>query len=373
MANDATLTLPALTISAEGGPANSASATLTLPAFAVEAATNGIVLPAFTMEGAASSHEVIALPALTLEATASAGVVASAAITLPALECSAGTPIQVALTLPALTVESSGTAGQVATANLTLAALTLDGAASTPLVGTADLSVPLPVVTGSALTGNVGAASITLASLALAAEGVSGTIATAELTLPVLEMDASAGTDTVGIATLTLPALTLTATAGEAASSSYTAYALNTESRALTTYSNMPIRGLARFNGVYLAAGPGGLFTLGGDLDDTAVINATARLAQTDFGDVQLKRVAAMYVHYRTDGDLNLKVITDEDETYDYTLEAAGHQTLSPGRVKIGRGLKGAYWTFELSNRDGADFEIDRLTIDPVSTSRRVG
>lgn len=372
MANDALLTLPALTASATSDAENLGIAALTLPALACEASASGVVLPALEVSATGLSGEV-GEASLTLPALVGYGEVPQALLTLPALECSGEAPTQALVTLPALEMAADAVVGTLGQSSITLPALSLDASGDTPLVGTAALTLPLAVVSGAATTGVIGAASVTLASLALAAEGAAGTIGTATLTLPVLSVEASGYGEAVGTATLTLPSLTLTAQGGQARSSTYSAYALQTERRALTTYSNLPIRGLTAFNGVYLAAGPGGLFVLGGNTDAGALISATARLANTDFGSAQLKRVEQMFVNYRTDGDLTLKVITDEHEAYDYTLPAAGHATLAAGRTKIGRGAKGVYWQMELSNRDGADFEFDRITVDPQALSRKLG
>lgn len=376
MANDAALTLPATTLAAEGGPAINGTGAITLPAFTAEGYTVGVALPAFALEATASQRSSanadIELP-LTVTATGMSGAVGSASITLPALTLEASTPIALVADLPAFTLDAAGSSGEVGRASVSMSALTLDATASSPVVATASLALPLPVVEGAASSGNVGTANNTLAALSLAASGVSGTIATADLTLPVFALDASGAVESIGTATVTLPALTLTATASQAKSASYSAYALNTERRALTTYSGLQIRGLTQFNGVYLACGPGGLFALSGDTDDGALINATVRLANTDFGDPKLKRVEAMYVNYRTDGDLSLKVITDQFDEYDYPLPGMGFTTLDNQRVKVGKGLKGVYWTFELTNVDGADFEFDRLQVDPLATSRKIG
>lgn len=379
MANDALLTLPAPTLSATGGPAVSGIADLTVPVPVCEASMTGAALtipaPAVSATGVTGrvGSAALTLPVPTVSATADSGVVGSVVLTLPVPTVSADTPPEATLTAPVPTLAATAVVGQVAAANLTLSAPSLEATASTPIVGTAGLTLPLPVVSGSAITGNVGAAALTLASVVLAAEGVTGAIGSASLTLPVVEVEASGAAEVRGTATLTLPSVVMTGQASQAASASYSAYALNSENRALTTYSSLPIRGLAKFNGVYLAAGPGGLFVLGGDTDAGALINASVRLAATDFGDPHLKRVEQMYVQYRTTGDLTLKVIINEHEQYDYTLPAAGHTTLAPGRVKIGKGAKGTYWQFDISNRDGADFEFDSIAVDPLATSRKVG
>lgn len=355
-ANGSPLILPAITGLGAGGQ------TQALPA--IVASGTG-----FAGVVARSTQEL----EITSSATASPGITGSSAAALEAIAGNGTTPPQSAQTLPALAGSGTALVGVAGRSTATLDALAGEATGSVPVVGDSSATLFALRGEGVALTGSIGASSATLAAFVLAAEGTSGTLGTSSVAVPIITGEGSGYGEVVGTSVLTLPAIFSAGSAGVAAGTAYTVYAYNTESRALTTYSNMPIRGLARFNGVYLAAGPGGLFTLGGDTDDTALINATARLAQTDFGDPQLKRVASMYVHYRTTGDLNLKVVTDEDETYDYTLEAAGHQTLSPGRVKLGRGLKGAYWTLEIANRDGADFELDRVLIEPVSTSRRIG
>jgi len=40
--------------------------------------------------------------------------------------------------------------------------------------------------------------------------------------------------------------------------------------------------------------------------------------------------------------------------------------------IQLGRGIRSRYWQFELANKDGADFEIDKLELYPVYLNRRV-
>lgn len=364
------------TVGVVGNSRDGVSNTQHLPALTGSGSTFAPDIPAIQASGAGFSGVVARSDqGLTISgsATAISGATGSSAASLATFTGSGGTPPESVQTLPVLAGSATALSGVLARSSVTLDALNGEATGSTPLVCTSSLSLPLPVASGTVTTGNVGSSSATLAAFVLAGEGFSGTIGSSALTLPVIAGDGTGYVEVVGTSTVTLPAIVAAGQAGTVVGTTYSAYALNSENRALTTYSNMPIKGLAKFNGVYLAAGPGGLFVLGGDTDAGVLINASARLAATDFGDPAIKRVESMYVHYRTTGDLALKVIINEHEQYEYTLPAAGHATLSPQRVKIGKGAKGTYWQFDLSNRDGADFEFDRISVDPLITSRKVG
>lgn len=370
--------LPIVTAAGTGTTGEAGYSALTLPMLTGTGAGNGpYFIPMLTGSGSGATGQVgrsaEAWPVLTGSATGDGGNTGTSTATLPALTGSGAGPNRSDMDLPMLTGAASGQAGTVGRSTVTLPALTADGTGDAPVVGASAWPLPLPVASGAGSTGAVGTSIVTLAALTLAAEGFSGTIGTSTLTLPILAGEGAGWIEVIGTSTLTLPAILAAGQGGPAPGATYSAYALNTERRALTTYSSLPIRGLAQFNGVYLAAGPGGLFVLGGDTDAGALINASARLAATDFGDPHLKRVEAMYVQYRTTGDLTLKVILNEHEQYDYTLPASGHETLAPQRVKIGKGAKAVYWQFDLSNRDGADFEFDSISVDPLVTSRKIG
>lgn len=368
---------PMLTGTGTGTAAAVGNSALSLPILTGSGSAIGVTLPMLTGEGAGTAGAVarstLELPAMSGSATGDAGVTGDSVVTLASLTGSGGTPPESDVSLPLFTGTASALTGTVATSNAILPVMTGAATGATPIIATSSLPLPALDATGSASSGVIGASNATLAALLLAAEGFSGTLGTSALTLPILTTDGAGHVQITGTSVITLPMIVAGGQSGTIVGATYSAYALNTESRALTTYSGMSIKGLAKFNGVYLAAGPGGLFVLDGDTDAGVLINASARLAATDFGDPHIKRVEAMYVQYRTTGDLALKVILNEHEEYEYTLPAAGHATLAPQRVKIGRGAKGLYWQFDIANRDGADFEFDSLSVEPLVTSRKVG
>jgi hypothetical protein len=52
-------------------------------------------------------------------------------------------------------------------------------------------------------------------------------------------------------------------------------------------------------------------------------------------------------------------------------MESVGGLECHPNRVKIGKGLKGRYWTMTLENVDGCNFATDKVDIDWWNLSRR--
>lgn len=156
----------------------------------------------------------------------------------------------------------------------------------------------------------------------------------------------------------------------------YIGWVVNTATKAVSTYDNYPFNSFARVGDTFYAAGPGGIYTLDADDDAGEPISAAVRTALTNFGTGAFKRVPSMYVGYRSDGTLGLKVIhmePDGTRTEDwYALNSQPASTMREGRVTIGRGLKSVYWAFEVCNIAGSDFDIDSIGLYPVVLQRRV-
>jgi hypothetical protein len=148
---------------------------------------------------------------------------------------------------------------------------------------------------------------------------------------------------------------------------------MHTEKQAFTTYSNYQFNDFAKFNDVFLASGPGGLFILAGDTDDGAIINAAVRVGITDFSTSHLKRISRMYVGYRSSGDMTLVVTTDETASRSYALRSTGATGIHGNHVRIGKGIRARYWQFELDNDNGADFELTMMEVKPDILRRRIG
>lgn len=156
----------------------------------------------------------------------------------------------------------------------------------------------------------------------------------------------------------------------------YLGLSMNAETKGVTEYDNYNFSGLAEFNGTLYGVGEAGLYKLEGDDDAGAEISASLRTALLRLGAGKETRIDSAYLGYRSNGTLQLKVTYIDSRgskrSYVYDLQELPARDNRPGRVKVGKGLKSVYWSFELSNTDGADFDLDVLEILPLAFTRRL-
>ncbi|WP_396328499.1 hypothetical protein [Burkholderia anthina] len=377
----AALTLPTPKLSISGvGAVPSVQFALPAPVLAATGAagvagTMALTLPAPVLS--IGSGNALTLPAPLLAISAITGVAGTAALSLPTPTLAAFGPNAAVLALPAPALIASGTVGAAAAAALTLSTPTLAIVGDVPIVAQVAVTLPAPQISISGLAAPVGQAANALRALALAAQGVTGTVGQSTFTLPLVQLTASGYENVVGSVQLVLPHLQLVSTGNAAATvpapTASNTIVMHTEQMGVTTYSNFPFNSFAQFGGVYLAASSVGIFTLGGNTDNGALIQAAARVGITDFSTSHLKRVDRVYVGYRTDGNLILRVFTDEVTQRDYLLTATGKSGLHGNHVRLGKGLVARYWQFEVRNQNGADFEMNAIELKPTQLRRRVG
>lgn len=145
--------------------------------------------------------------------------------------------------------------------------------------------------------------------------------------------------------------------------------------RPFSEYTGFEFNSMTRIGDRYFGAADAGLYTLSGDTDAGAQIDAHLSSMMLDFGSTAQKRVVAAYLGYTSTGTVVLKVRSvDEGKLVEHWYEANEVVADAPrdGYRPLGRGLKSRYWQFELANVDGADFEIDKLELQPIMLSRRV-
>lgn len=157
----------------------------------------------------------------------------------------------------------------------------------------------------------------------------------------------------------------------------YVAWAINTESKGLSRYTQYPFNSFMKVGDKYYGATDTGLHLLEGDDDAGVPIEAKLRLGMSSMGTRVMKRSPAMYAGYTASGDLLLKVVTanaidSEREAHAYRLIARAAGSMREGRVPIGKGIKAVYFDYQLENIDGADFELDVIEFQPLVLERRV-
>lgn len=364
------LVLPVPKASFGGGAGNSADMSrLTLP------------MPVIALVGSTVAVQIgMTLPVPVLGIT---GVTASAgalAFTLPMPALSLAGPNSLALALPAPSLQLAGRTGIAGALSLVMPRATLDLEAAVPFTASMALKLPVPQVALASTAGNAVRMNMQLAQLALAFGGGTGVVGEIALTLPVGRLDLEGHGPFAANLTLALPMLLLQQ-AGRTTGVTplapdgnvFPAITMHSETGALTRYTNFPFNSFAVFNGMYLAASSEGLFMLGGATDNGALISAAARVGMTDFGTSFLKRVDRSYVGYRTDGNLVIRVYTDEVDSRDYMLQATGRLGLHGNHFRIGKGLRARYWQFEVQNQNGADFTLNSIELKPTQLRRRIG
>ena len=117
---------------------------------------------------------------------------------------------------------------------------------------------------------------------------------------------------------------------------------------AMSRYAPAQAEQLAVINGVVHAVTPEGVFALDGDGEE---MDAEVRTGLLDIGQGSLALLDAAYVEYELDGAASMTVNlpqTGQMQSWTYTLPAELAGTLTNGRFKFGRGLRGRHFSFVL-------------------------
>lgn len=154
-------------------------------------------------------------------------------------------------------------------------------------------------------------------------------------------------------------------------------WVLNTEAAMpVSEYDNYLFNSLAYSPDEMLGCTDQGLYVLDGEDDAGADIDAKITSLMLDFDTTKLKRMSTAYMGYTSDGQLLLKIRSvDQGQFVEYWYEGRNpDEQVPPGqnRMKIGKGLRSRYWTFELVNIDGSDFELDKVELYPIVLQRRI-
>lgn len=154
----------------------------------------------------------------------------------------------------------------------------------------------------------------------------------------------------------------------------YETWVVNTESSGATRYEGFTFNSYAYRRGLGLAASEVGLYALEGDDDAGEPINAVALTGKADFGSPNQKTVPEVFLGFTSDGKIGLKVISSYDgKLTERWYELAGKAgDIREGRVNLGKGAKSRYWQFELTNKLGSDFSLDRMDMMVIKLARRV-
>lgn len=155
----------------------------------------------------------------------------------------------------------------------------------------------------------------------------------------------------------------------------YRGWVFSTEAAAFTEYTNYPFNSFFTFNGKPYGVADDGIYLLEGEDDAGDPIEAAFKTKMTTMRERSIKDARGLYLGYTSDGQLVCKVTTTRNgvrrEDW-FKAQYSGDPDFRTNRMKIPRGLRSTYWQFEVANVDGADFEIEDVTIMYEVLSRRI-
>lgn len=148
------------------------------------------------------------------------------------------------------------------------------------------------------------------------------------------------------------------------------AWTANTDTWAMSRYSDLPINRLVVINGNLYGESKNGIYQMD---TGTEIVNATIETGKIDFGEA-LAHPTGAYLEYELNGSASMQVKTTQSgkqQAFRYPLPRERADELTNGRILFGRGLRGRHFTFVL-NISATHGYLNSLAINALSTKRRV-
>lgn len=152
---------------------------------------------------------------------------------------------------------------------------------------------------------------------------------------------------------------------------SYTTWAINTRTGAVTEYDNYAFNSFTRQGNRWWGASSDGLYQLDGPDDDGANIVSRLKSGILAIGGSQSTSLKGIYLGMRVQDDARdflLKIETGGGKTIIYKVQP---KNMATTKVNVGKGLRTRYLSFELIS-PGADWDLDVVEFVPIVSSRRV-
>lgn len=165
-----------------------------------------------------------------------------------------------------------------------------------------------------------------------------------------------------------IPAISLSVSGGL---SGVSVVVINTTNGAITEYDNFDIDSMCYFQGKYIGIDSTGLCLLEGNKDGSTDIDAELQTSTIDLHKDVVRRARDIYVNYRSDGKLELSVVSDETDERAYILSEV-HIALEEYRQKLPRGVKDRFESYIIRNINGADFDLDKFRVLTEKITHRV-
>lgn len=150
----------------------------------------------------------------------------------------------------------------------------------------------------------------------------------------------------------------------------FNAWTANTDTWAMSRYSDLPIDRFVVINGNLYGESKNGIYQMD---TGTEIVNATIETGKIDFGEA-LAHPTGAYLEYELNGSASMQVKTTQSgkqQAFRYSLPRERADELTNGRILFGRGLRGRHFTFVL-NISATHGYLNSLAINALSTKRRI-
>lgn len=376
----ATSSCPVVSVAAmvyeAGAAASSVALGLTLGALSTAAGTSSVVPDHYALlaSSASATSAVSTATVLTTVEESSAEARSSMVVSMPFVLASTGAAgSSVAIDIPAPTLTSVGIATSSASPSLVVAR-TLSSTA----VASSQMTVYPTESVSSFAAGTSSVAHVLVATTTVTSTAAASATPFVSL-VPNLEV-----LEAIGVATSSVSARTdwtVVAENESVASSSVSykdpgriAWVMNTESTAMSWYSNFDVESIAQVSGTTFAVGPEGVFELTGDTDIGESIDAIVRTDFRDYGSANTKRLETIYIGYvSVDTLAALLRVKDSGHPASYfSMEARDASAPRTSRITPAKGLWGRYWQVELQNVNGGAFTVYDMSAVFATSQRKL-
>lgn len=149
-----------------------------------------------------------------------------------------------------------------------------------------------------------------------------------------------------------------------------TVLVVNVTTGAVSRYENFDFDEFRVIDGKLHGINAEGLFLLDGDTDNGVPIDASFSLGKSAFGTPNVKTLLSAYITGQSKLPLKMRVRSEQGTfVYDADTQADLNKNM---RIKLGRGLRSAFYGLEVYNRAGADFEAGTVRFDVFEGTRRI-
>jgi hypothetical protein len=149
---------------------------------------------------------------------------------------------------------------------------------------------------------------------------------------------------------------------------------MNTDTTALSEYTNYDFVSFANFNGKTLALHlNGSIYSLEGNMDVAAEINAKFETGMDDMGSGKTKRLLGLTVGLRSDGETQYRQHRFDDYGEYISIDSTQEETIETRKLPSEKTKLSRVYGIEFSNVDGSDFSVDSMELDIRLSPRRSG